>query len=102
MMKNLLFILVLILVSCSSSEPEKTIKGKTKKKRNYLYSKFVTIDKKTILPFGKDTLYDLTIFPNDIALGMIVPKDGHHVGDAQFGWRHSSLPSNGNACLGRC
>ena len=28
---------------------------------------------------GKDTLYDLTIFPNDIALGMIVPKDGQHV-----------------------
>jgi predicted secreted protein with PEFG-CTERM motif len=28
---------------------------------------------------GKDTLYDLTIFPNDIALGMIVPKDGRHV-----------------------
>ena len=28
---------------------------------------------------GKDTLYDLTIRPNDIALGMIVPKDGQHV-----------------------
>lgn len=28
---------------------------------------------------GKDTLYDLTIHPNDVALGMIVPKDGQHV-----------------------
>ena len=28
---------------------------------------------------GKDTLYDLTIFPNDIALGMIVPTDGQRV-----------------------
>ena len=28
---------------------------------------------------GKNTLYDLTIFPNDVALGMIVPKDGQHV-----------------------
>jgi len=27
----------------------------------------------------KNTLYDLTIFPNDVALGMIVPKDGQHV-----------------------
>ena len=28
---------------------------------------------------GKKTLYDLTKFPNDYALGMIVPKDGQHV-----------------------
>ena len=28
---------------------------------------------------GKDTLYDLTIRPDNIALGMIVPKDGQHV-----------------------
>jgi predicted secreted protein with PEFG-CTERM motif len=28
---------------------------------------------------GKKTLYDLTKFPNDYALGMIVPKDGKHV-----------------------
>ena len=28
---------------------------------------------------GKDTLYDLTIRPDNVALGMIVPKDGQHV-----------------------
>ena len=28
---------------------------------------------------GKKTLYDLTKFPKDYALGMIVPKDGRHV-----------------------
>jgi len=28
---------------------------------------------------GKDTLYDLTIHPDNVALGMIVPKDGQHV-----------------------
>jgi hypothetical protein len=28
---------------------------------------------------GKDTLYDLTIRPDNIALGMIVPRDGQHV-----------------------
>ncbi len=28
---------------------------------------------------GKKTLYDLTKFPNDYALGMIVPKDGKYV-----------------------
>ena len=28
---------------------------------------------------GKKTLYDLTKFPNDYALGMIIPKDGQHV-----------------------
>lgn len=28
---------------------------------------------------GKDTLYDLTIRPNDVALGIIVPKDEQHV-----------------------
>jgi predicted secreted protein with PEFG-CTERM motif len=27
---------------------------------------------------GKDTLYDLTIRPDNVALGMIVPKDGQH------------------------
>lgn len=27
----------------------------------------------------KDTLYDLTIRPDNVALGMIVPKDGQHV-----------------------
>ena len=28
---------------------------------------------------GKDTLYDLTIRPDNVALGMIVPKDGQYV-----------------------
>ena len=28
---------------------------------------------------GKDTLYDLTIRPEGVGLGMIVPKDGQHV-----------------------
>ena len=28
---------------------------------------------------GKDTLYDLTIRPDGVGLGMIVPKDGQHV-----------------------
>ena len=28
---------------------------------------------------GKDTSYDLTIRPDNVALGMIVPKDGQHV-----------------------
>ena len=28
---------------------------------------------------GKNTLYDLTIRPDNVALGMIVPKDGQHV-----------------------
>jgi hypothetical protein len=28
---------------------------------------------------GKDTLYDLTMRPDNIALGMIVPKDGQYV-----------------------
>ncbi len=28
---------------------------------------------------GEDTRYDLTIRPDNVALGIIVPKDGHHV-----------------------
>lgn len=28
---------------------------------------------------GQETLYDLTKFPNDYSLGMIVPKEGQHV-----------------------
>jgi hypothetical protein len=36
-------------------------------------------DKFKVFVDGKNTLYDLTIRPDNVALGMIVPKDGQHV-----------------------